>query len=101
MEAEDIDQFFDLLKKNDSYFEALLQTAQKENKRLRIIATMEDNKVQIYLQSVDKSSPFYNLEGSDNMIVFSSIRYHKIYLVVIGLGDGAVLTEDGVIYVWY
>lgn len=96
MDAKDIEEFFKILKEKDSYFEKLFHDAQKENKRLRIIATMEDNKVRISLQSVDKSSPFFSLEGSDNMIVFTSKRYHKRSLVVQGPGAGAEVTAAGV-----
>lgn len=96
MEADGTEEFFVCLKKNDDHFKKLLQEAAKKNERLRIIASMENKKVHISLQSVDSSSPFFNLEGSDNMIVFTTQRYHKRSLVVQGPGAGAEVTAAGV-----
>lgn len=96
MEAESTEDFFTCLEENDSYFEGLRKDAADEGKKLRIIATMEKNSVNISLQPVGPKSPFYSLEGSDNMIVFTSHRYHKRSLVVQGPGAGAEVTAAGV-----
>ncbi|GAA5220032.1 bifunctional aspartate kinase/homoserine dehydrogenase I [Membranihabitans marinus] len=96
MEAKDIPAFFESLKSNEKYFSDLIVEANKENKRLRVIATMEADKVYITLSAVNESSPFYNLEGSDNMIVFTTSRYNKRPLVVRGPGAGAEVTAAGV-----
>lgn len=96
MEAENTDAFFKCLEENDSYFEKLRQDAADDNKKLRIIATMEKNSVNISLQPVGQKSPFYSLEGSDNMIVITSQRYHKRSLVIQGPGAGAEVTAAGV-----
>jgi aspartokinase/homoserine dehydrogenase 1 len=51
----------------------------------------------IGLQSVSSDSPFYTLNGSDNMIVFHTHRYNKTPLVVRGPGAGADVTAAGVL----
>lgn len=96
MEAENTEAFLSCLKDQDSYFEDLRKKAEEKGERLRIIARMEAGKVHIELQAVGKSSPFYHMEGSDNMIVFTSQRYHKRSLVVQGPGAGAEVTAAGV-----
>lgn len=96
MKAANTEAFFRCLEDNNSYFNTIRQAAEEEGKKLRIIASMENNKVNIGLQSVGKKSPFYNMEGSDNMIVITSQRYHKRSLVVQGPGAGAEVTAAGV-----
>ena len=57
---------------------------------------MEGGKASLALQSVGTESPFYSLEGSDNMIVFTTKRYHTRPLVIRGPGAGAEVTAGGV-----
>ncbi|HNR08608.1 MAG TPA: hypothetical protein PKM27_14910, partial [Saprospiraceae bacterium] len=45
---------------------------------------------------VSPDNPFYQLAGSDNMIVFTTERYHERPLVVRGPGAGAEVTAAGV-----
>ena len=96
IDAADTEAFFVCLKENDDYFEGLRKEAADQNQKLRIIASMENSKVHIDLQAVDQQSPFYNMEGSDNMIVITSQRYHKRSLVIQGPGAGAEVTAAGV-----
>ncbi len=95
-DAQTIEEFFTYLKEADSEFTELLKQAQAENKKLCYIATLEDGKAQVSLQAVDANHPFYSLSGSDNIISFSSERYHDRPLVVKGPGAGAEVTAAGV-----
>ena len=45
---------------------------------------------------VSAEHPFYNLEGSDNIIVFYTDRYKDSPLVVKGAGAGGEFTASGV-----
>ena len=56
----------------------------------------EVKKATIGLEKVDTSNPFYHLDGSDNMIVFTTERYRERPLVVRGPGAGAEVTAAGV-----
>lgn len=96
MKAATIDLFFQCMEEEDAYFEKLRRDAWNEGKKLRLIASMENNRVNISLQAVGSESPFYVLEGSDNMIVITSQRYHKRSLVIQGPGAGAEVTAAGV-----
>lgn len=94
--AESVDEVFESLKNESAHFEQLRTTAAKEGKVLRMIASLEENRASVGLQAVDQDSPFYNLSGSDNMIVFTTARYKDRPLVVRGPGAGAEVTAAGV-----
>lgn len=95
-DAPTVDAFFDTLKTYNSTFENMVEAAEKEGDKLRIIATLEGKKASISLQSVNANNPFYGLSGSDNMISFTTKRYKERPLVVRGPGAGAEVTAAGV-----
>jgi len=84
------------LKRADEHFEKIRLAAEENGCRLRMIAKLENGKASIGLEEVDKSSPFYFLSGSDNMIVFTTQRYKDRPLVIQGPGAGAEVTAAGV-----
>lgn len=94
--AADVPAFFEELKKADDYFTQLAEVAAAEGKVLRMVASLENGVASIGLQSVDATHPFYQLSGSDNMIVFTSERYKDRPLVVRGPGAGAEVTAAGI-----
>jgi len=94
--APDVATFFETLKAENLYFENLLAKAKSKNGVLRFLAKAEEGKVSCGLEIVDSSSPFYALEGTDNMIVFTTERYHQRPLVVKGPGAGAEVTAAGI-----
>ncbi|MEM6345070.1 MAG: bifunctional aspartate kinase/homoserine dehydrogenase I [Bacteroidota bacterium] len=96
VEAETVEQFMQALANSDDYFEELRAKAAANGKVLRFIATLEGENAFISLQEVDESNPFFNLSGSDNMIVFTSERYKERPLVIKGPGAGAEVTAAGV-----
>ena len=97
MNAETVDQFFELLEKEDPMMKNLLIEAENKNSKLRYIAQFENGKGKIALLPVSESSPFYNLNGSDNMIAFYSDRYRNTPLVIRGPGAGAEVTAAGLL----
>lgn len=96
MNAPSVDTFFEELVKANDYFEQQRATAAKDGKKLRVIATLENGEATIGMQAVDSNHPFYSLDGSDNMIVFTSERYKDRPLVILGPGAGAAVTAAGV-----
>jgi len=94
--AENVAQLFEEIEKADDYFEKMRADAAKEGKVLRFIAKLENREASIVLQAVDASNPFHSLNGSDNMIVFTTDRYKERPLVILGPGAGAEVTAAGV-----
>lgn len=94
--AKSVDDFFTELKKADDYFDQMLKKASAKNCVLRMVAKLQNDKATIGLEEVDPTHPFYTLDGSDNMIVFTTERYKERPLVVRGPGAGAEVTAAGV-----
>ncbi|MDN5201839.1 bifunctional aspartate kinase/homoserine dehydrogenase I [Fulvivirgaceae bacterium BMA10] len=96
LEAASIDEFFEKLKEADDDFEKLRHKAESNGKVLRFIASLENGKASVKLEAVDAEHPFYSLSGSDNIISFTTHRYHDRPLVIKGPGAGAEVTAAGV-----
>lgn len=96
LQAASVDDFFAALEKNNEVFEQRRQRAEAEDKRLRFVATLEDQQAAVRLLAVDATHPFYNLSGSDNIISYTTDRYRERPLVVKGPGAGAEVTAAGV-----
>ena len=96
LKAESVEDFYTQLQNNSAYFEELKNKAASQHKVLRYIGTLADGKVEIRLEMVDDSHPFYALSGSDNIISFFTDRYKVRPMVVKGPGAGAEVTAAGV-----
>jgi len=96
LQAPSIKEFFEALDATNPIFEEKLQQAEKEGKKLRFIATLEEGKARVNLKAVDNTHPFYSLSGSDNIISYTTARYKERPLVVKGPGAGAEVTAAGV-----
>jgi aspartokinase/homoserine dehydrogenase 1 len=94
--AYDVATFFKALEKADGYFEQMLEAATGEGRVLRMAAVLEGSEAGIHLITVGSDHPFYHLDGSDNMIVFTTTRYKDRPLVVRGPGAGAEVTAAGI-----
>jgi aspartokinase/homoserine dehydrogenase 1 len=95
-EAPTVDAFFEELDKANTYFENLVDSAHAQNKVLRYIAKLENQKITIGLRAVGSDHPFYQMDGADNVIAFTTKRYHDRPLVIKGPGAGAEVTASGV-----
>ena len=95
MSAPDVNSFFDRLKEEEYILSRQAESAKKENKYLRYVASFEKGKIHISLQQVQQNSSFVSLAGSDNMIVFTTERYKERPLVIKGPGAGAEVTAAG------
>lgn len=88
--------FFDALEKHENHFQKLLEKAHKNGARLKYVAQLENGKASVGLQEIQPSHDFYNLEGSDNIILFFTNRYKNQPLIVKGAGAGADVTAAGI-----
>ena len=73
------------------------QKAKSENKKLRFIGKFEDGKASVALEAIGKEHPFYELQGSENIIAFHTDRYSDPPLVIKGTGAGAAVTAAGIL----
>lgn len=94
--APTVEAFFHALEQNDGHFEQLRAEAARNGQVLRFVAKLEEGRATISLQRFDASHPFFFLNGSDNMVVFTTERYRERPLVVRGPGAGAEVTAAGV-----
>lgn len=91
-----LDEFWKNLPKLDDDFEERRKALEAEGKRWRFVATMDHGKVSVALKSVGQDSPFYNLEGSNNIILLTTERYKEYPMLIQGYGAGASVTAAGV-----
>ncbi|MCB0655871.1 MAG: bifunctional aspartate kinase/homoserine dehydrogenase I [Saprospiraceae bacterium] len=94
--APDIPALFRELPALDPQYASRMLDLEKKEQKLRVIAKIEAGKGSITLTPVGRDNPFYTLDGSDNMIVFTTKRYAERPLVVKGPGAGAEVTAAGV-----
>ncbi|WP_299209247.1 bifunctional aspartate kinase/homoserine dehydrogenase I [uncultured Dokdonia sp.] len=95
LESTDVPHFFETLKEDASHFEALVSEASAQGRRLKYVAQLENNLASVGLQSVGSESPFYNLEGKDNIVLFYTERYPDQPLIIKGAGAGGDVTASG------
>ncbi len=91
-----IDDFWKRLPELDADFEARRKVLEKENKRWRFVATMENGKTNVALKEVPYGHPFYGLEGSNNIVLLTTERYKEYPMLIQGYGAGAAVTAAGV-----
>ncbi|MBR4631307.1 MAG: bifunctional aspartate kinase/homoserine dehydrogenase I [Treponema sp.] len=91
-----VDEFLKRLPEVDSYFEKKMAELKKENKVIRMGASIKDGKVSVGLLEVGPSDPLYGVKGGENAFVFETERYTPIPLTVRGYGAGAGVTAAGV-----
>ena len=91
-----IEDFFNRIADIDNDFEEKRAKAEAEEQRFRFVARLEEGKLDVSLQKVGSSHPFYVLEGSNNVILLTTERYNEYPMVIKGYGAGAEVTAAGV-----
>ena len=91
-----LDDFWKNLPDLDADFEEKRKKIEAEHKRWRFVAKLEDGKGSVSLQTVDEHHPFYDLEGSNNIILITTERYNQYPMLIQGYGAGASVTAAGV-----
>ena len=90
------DDLFKNLLKNEKHFKDLYNKANDKNCKLKYVANFENGLASVGLNEVEKYHDFYNIEGSDNIILFYTDRYNERPLIVKGAGAGAEVTASGI-----
>ncbi len=96
LDTENNMDFFASLKKYEADFQKLYSNAQKTDSKLKYVAQYENGKASVGLQQIPKGHDFYNLEGSDNIVLFYTERYPNQPMIIKGAGAGADVTASGI-----
>lgn len=96
LDAPNVSSFLKIVEDNEEHFQKILREANQNNCRLKYVAQFEDGKAKTGIQQIATSHPFYNLEGSDNIVLFFTDRYPEQPLIVKGAGAGAAVTASGI-----
>ncbi len=91
-----LEDFWTHLPELDADFEVRRQRLEAEGKRWRFVATMDHGSTRVALQEVGAAHPFYNLEGSNNIVLLTTERYREFPMLIQGYGAGASVTAAGV-----
>lgn len=91
-----LEEFWSRLPELDAEFELMRRELEAEERRWRFVARMEDGRMSVGLETVDRRHPFYNLEGSNNIVLLTTERYHEYPMLIQGYGAGAAVTAAGV-----
>ena len=91
-----VDDFWEHLPSLDNEFEQQRKQLEAEGKRWRFVATYDNGHTEVALRAVGQNSPFYNLEGSNNIVLLTTERYKQYPMLIQGYGAGADVTAAGV-----
>ena len=64
--------------------------------QIKYVANYENGLASVGLNEIEKDHDFYNIEGSDNIILFYTDRYNERPLIAKGAGAGAEVTASGI-----
>jgi len=90
------DDFYASLREFEQHFQEIYKAANEKNCKLKYVAEFVNGKATVGLQHIPADHPFYNLEGSDNIVLFFTDRYPVQPLLVKGAGAGADVTASGI-----
>jgi len=88
--------FLESLKKYRSHFNSYLKSARSNNSSLKYVARLNEGKAEVGLKEIPPGNDFFNIEGSDNIILFYTARYKDNPLIIKGAGAGAAVTASGI-----
>ena len=91
-----LEEFWAKLPSLDASFEEQRQKLEKEHKHWRFVAKMDNGHYTVSLRTFDEHHSFYSLDGSNNIVLLTTERYHDHPMLIQGYGAGASVTAAGV-----
>ncbi|HZL10570.1 MAG TPA: bifunctional aspartate kinase/homoserine dehydrogenase I [Prolixibacteraceae bacterium] len=91
-----VDDFWKNMPDMDAEFEANRKKLEDDGRYMRFVAKFENGQAEIGLQELEAGHPFTDLQGSNNLVMFTTERYHEFPMIIKGYGAGAVVTAAGV-----
>ena len=91
-----LENFWKHIPELDAEFEQRRREVAVQGKCFRFVASLRNGKTRIGLQAIGREHPFYELEGSNNVILITTARYNEYPMIIKGYGAGAPVTAAGV-----
>jgi len=91
-----VDDFWKTIPQMDTEFEANRKILTESGRMWRFVAKFDQGKAEIGLQEITAGHPFADLQGSNNLVMFTTERYQEFPMIIKGYGAGAVVTAAGV-----
>ncbi len=95
--AKDKNEFYKHLELFSGDMEKTREFAKENKLKPKHIAILENGNARVQLSGVDKNSVFYNLSGSDNVVVITTQYYKQNPIIIRGPGAGAEVTAAGIL----
>lgn len=89
------DQFLDRLEAVDDWYAAEIAAAAETGMTIAYTGELKDGIAKVGLKRVPLGSPVAGLNGTENLVVFTTDRYYHTPLVVKGPGAGGEVTAGG------
>ncbi len=91
-----MDEFWNTIGEMDEPFEQKRLVLESKQQKWRFVGVMNEGRASVSLVIVDPGHPFYDLEGSNNILLLTSERYNEYPMLIKGYGAGAAVTAAGV-----
>jgi len=91
-----VEDFWKNIPEMDIEFEAGRKKLADDGRFWRFVAKFDEGKAEIGLQEIIAGHPFADLQGSNNLVMFTTERYHEFPMMIKGYGAGAAVTAAGV-----
>ncbi len=95
LKSSSVSEFYQTLIDDEAHYQKLYASAKAKHCQLKYVAQYNNGKANVGLQEIPKGHPFYNLEGSDNIVMFYTERYPEQPMIIKGAGAGAEVTASG------
>jgi len=91
-----VEDFWNNIPAMDVEFEAKRKKLAEAGLFWRFVAKFDQGKAEIGLQEISAGHPFVDLQGSNNLVMFTTERYQEFPMIIKGYGAGAAVTAAGV-----
>jgi bifunctional aspartokinase / homoserine dehydrogenase 1 len=95
-DAPSVEKLYEEMYHHETHFKKLYDQANVKGNKLKVVASFQNQKAQVGLEEISPESPFFHLEGKDNIVSILSERYPLQPMVIKGAGAGAMVTASGV-----
>ncbi|MFI1744041.1 bifunctional aspartate kinase/homoserine dehydrogenase I [Thalassobellus sediminis] len=95
VKSDTVDDFYETLITDEAHYQSLFASAKANKSQLKYVAALNNGKASVSLQEIPEGHPFYNLKGSDNIVMFYTERYPEQPMIIKGAGAGADVTASG------